>query len=270
MATTRRLSRPTQAPLLAAFLLYASAPQIVAAADAMPFFTQAYFASTCPEGWTSVDGAKGRFVVPAPLGAGVGGFAGDALDGKKPPAHRHQRINGKINLPSKNFVLIGGCCNGSLGDSGDYAVSGASEEASGDLPYAQYGLCIKTSNGDGSAIPSGLMTFMAQTMCPTSWEVENSVAGRYIVALPDNGTPYYQFGGKPLDPSEVRSHVHGVQGKIPFSGHDIAGASGCCASGYASKGDFNIVDTKTAPVAGQPSDSAVQAPYYTALMCRKH
>ncbi len=236
----------------------------------MPFFTQAYFAGTCPEGWTSVDGAKGRFVVPAPLGAGVGGFAGDALDGKKPPAHRHQRINGKINLPSKNFVLIGGCCNGSLGDSGDYAVSGASEEASGDLPYAQYGLCIKTSNGDGSAIPSGLMTFMAQTMCPTSWEVENSVAGRYIVALPDNGTPYYQFGGKPLDPSEVRSHVHGVQGKIPFSGHDIAGASGCCASGYASKGDFNIVDTKTAPVAGQPSDSAVQAPYYTALMCRKH
>lgn len=269
MAITRRFHRPLLAPFSIALLLSALSPQIAAAADAMPFFTEAYFAGACPEGWTSVDGAKGRFVVPAPLGAGVGGFAGDALDGKNAPKHLHERISGKVSLPSKNFVLIGGCCNGNLGDSGEYPVSGASEAASGDLPYAQYGLCIKTSNPDASTVPSGVMTFMAQTLCPATWEAENSVAGRYIVALPDNGTPYYQFGGKPLEPSEVRSHVHGVQGKMAFSGHDIAGASGCCASGYASKGDFSIVDGKTVPVATQPSDSAVQAPYYTALMCKK-
>ncbi|MEG0183396.1 MAG: hypothetical protein RR704_08080 [Stenotrophomonas sp.] len=236
----------------------------------MPLFTQAYFAGTCPEGWIGVDGAKGRFIVPAPLGAGVGGFAGEALDGKKAPQHKHQRIEGKISLPSKNFVLIGGCCNGSLGDSGNYDISGASDEATGDLPYAQYGLCMKTTPDDGSPVPSGVMTFMAQTLCPAAWSVENAVAGRYIVALPDNGTPYYQFGGKPLEPSEVRAHAHGIQGKISFDGHDIAGASGCCASGYASKGDFSVVDAKTVPVTTQPFDSAVQAPYYTALMCRKN
>jgi len=91
-------------------------------------------------------------------GGGVGGFAGAALDGKKAPEHLHDKITGKINLPSKNFILIGGCCNGNLGDSGDYSISGASEAASGDLPYIQYAACIKVANPDGSAISAGVLT----------------------------------------------------------------------------------------------------------------
>jgi hypothetical protein len=256
--------------VLAGLLLCGGAPVVALAGDSMPFLTEAYFPGPCPAGWKSLDGAKGRFLLPSPLGGGVGGFAGVALDGTKAPAHLHEKIAGKINLPSKNFILIGGCCNGNLGDSGDYSISGATSEHSGGLPYIQYSACMKRDDPDGSAIPSGLLIFMAQPTCPDTWQQEAAVSGRYIVALPDNGTPYYSFGGKPLAPSEVRTHVHGVKGKISFGGHDIAGGSGCCAGGYAASGSFDLNDAKTQPVAADEEDSAVQAPYYTALMCRKN
>jgi hypothetical protein len=251
-------------------LLLCGGSSVGLAADAMPFLTQAYFAGPCPEGWKSIDGAKGRFLLPAPFGAGVGGFAGAALDGIKAPAHLHNKITGKINLPSKSFILVGGCCNGNLGDSGDYSISGSTDEASGELPYIQYSACMKRDDPDGSAIPPGLLIFMAQPTCPDKWQQEDALRGRYIIALPNNGTAYYSFGGQPLAPSEVRTHVHSVKGKISFGSHDIAGGSGCCASGYAASGSFDLNDAKTERVATDQDDSAVQAPYYTALMCRKN
>lgn len=270
MATQNLLHKSFMLSILGGLLLWPLTFGVALSADAMPFFTEAYFAGPCPAGWTSLDVAKGRFLIAAPLGSGVGAFAGAALDGKKAPEHLHDEITGNINLPSKNFILIGGCCNGNLGDSGTYGISGPSEAAGGNLPYIQFRACIKGDQPDGSAIPAKLLTFMAQPYCPATWEPENALAGRYVVALPDNGAPYYQFGGKPLGPNEIRTHVHAIKGKVSFGGHEIAGGSGCCASGYAASGDFDLIDAKTKPVASDFEDSAVQAPYYTALMCRKN
>jgi hypothetical protein len=242
------------------------------ASDALPFLTEAYFSGGCPDGWTYLDGAKGRFLLPSPLGAGSGAFSGSALDGNSAPKHRHSKITGTVNLPSKEFILIDGCCNDNLGDSGNRDVSGAAADAEDGLPFIQYAACLKTAQPDQSAVPPGVLIYFALPACPVGWEIETPVQGRYIVGLPDNGTPYFSFGKSPLSPNEVRTHSHSVSGNISFAGHDIAGGSGCCASGYASSGSFAIASTVTVPNpdSSHPNDSAVNAPYYTATMCRKN
>jgi hypothetical protein len=256
---------------MAGLLLAGGAADVAIAADSMPFLTEAYFAGPCPEGWSYLDGAKGRFLVPSPQGAGSGAFAGEALNGRDPPKHKYSKITGSIYLPSKNFVLIGGCCNNNLGDNGDYSISGNTDEVKDNLPYIQYSACLKSAQPDATPVPSGVLTFSALPYCPAGWTEETAVRGRYIIGLPDNGTPYYSFGGDPLAPGEVRANSLPVNGNIQFNGHNIAGASGCCAGGYASSGSFAINGGKTVPNqdAVHPYDSAVQAPYYTGTMCRK-
>jgi hypothetical protein len=253
-------------------LLAGVAANAAIAADSMPFLTEAYFAGPCPEGWVYIDGAKGRFLVPSPLGAGSGSFAGEALDGTKAPSHSYSKMTGSIDLPSKNFILIGGCCNDNLGDSGNYPISGNTDRVTDNLPYIQYSACLKSAQPDATAVPSGVLSFTALPNCAQGWTEETAVRGRYIIGLPDNGTAYFAFGGDPLAPSEVRTNSLPVVGNIQFNGHDIAGGSGCCASGYAASGSFAINGGKTVPNqdSSHPYDSAVQAPYYTATMCRKN
>ena len=256
----------------AGLLLAAGAVNAAIAGDSMPFLTEAYFAGACPDGWAYLDGAKGRFLLPAPLGAGSGAFAGAALDGINPPTTSYSKITGKIDLPSKNFVLISGCCNGSLGDAGNYSISGYTDRVTGNLPYIQYSACLKSAQPDQTAVPPGVLAFSALPQCSKDWTEETAVRGRYIIGLPDNGTPYFSFGGDPLAPNEVRTNSLPVNGNIKFDGHDIAGASGCCAGGYAASGSFatNGGTTVPNPDDGNPYDSAVQAPYYTGTVCRKN
>jgi hypothetical protein len=261
-----------------AALMFAGAAGAAMADDAMPSLTEAYFAGGCPDGWMKLEAAKGRTLLPSPLGAGSGAYAGNALDGLSVPKHRHLQITGTVDVPGTSFILIDGCCNNNLGYSGNRAVSGSTSETEDGLPFIQYSACIKISAPDQSAVPSGILTFYALPMCAAGWQEETAVQGRYIIGLPDNGTPYYSFGGDPLSPNEIRTHTHAVKGNIVFGGHDIAGGSGCCASGYAASGTFPITGGKTTPVVPPPSrsgtaeppDSAVNAPYYTATMCRKN
>lgn len=262
----------TRLSILAGLCLAGGAANAAIAGDSMPFLTEAYFAGPCPDGWMYLDGAKGRFLLPSPLGAGSGAFAGAALDGINPPKNQHSKITGSIYLPSKEFILVDGCCNDNLGDANTYSVSGSADPAEDGLPFIQYSACLKSAQPDQTAIPSGVLTFSALPACPNDWTEETAVRGRYIIGLPDNGTPYFSFGGDPLAPSEVRTHTHSVNGNIQFGGHDIAGGSGCCASGYAASGTFAINGGATVPNPDNthPYDSAVQAPYYTGTMCRKN
>ncbi|HUI98092.1 MAG TPA: hypothetical protein VLX44_20205 [Xanthobacteraceae bacterium] len=258
--------------LVVGLVLAAGAADTAIAADSMPFLTEAYFSGPCPEGWGYLDGAKGRFLVPSPLGAGSGAFAGAALDGINPPTHTYSKIIGSIYLPSKEFILIDGRCNNNLGDANNYPIFGNTEPVKDNLPYIQYSACIKSAQPDQTAVPAGVLTYSALPTCPAGWTEETAVRGRYIIGLPDNGTPYFSFGGDPLAPSEVRTNSLPVNGNISFGGHAIAGGSGCCASGYAASGSFAINGGRTDPNPddAHPYDSAVQAPYYTGTMCRKN
>jgi hypothetical protein len=242
------------------------------AADALPQFTIAYFSGSCPDGWdnTSLASANGRFLIPTMLGGGVGAFSGEALASQQEPSHTHAKATGSISTSSKEYVLVDGCCNNSLGNSGTYTMSGSAQTASSGLPYIQYNACMKqVAPASKTSVPAEVTTFYLLPTCPTGWSPVNSAAGRYLVGLPANGAPSATFGGKALTPGENRTHSHTMNGTMNFPGHDIAGASGCCAHGYAGSGGTGFsgnteVDTT------QSYDSVTQAPYYTATFCRKN
>lgn len=242
------------------------------AADGMPQFTIAYFNGSCPDGWdnTSLASANGRFLIPTILGGGSGAFSGEALASQQQPTHQHAKATGTIATSSKEYVLIGGCCNDSLGDSGTYTMAGSAKTASSGLPYIQYNACMKKdAPADSAKVPAGVTTFNLFPACPTGWNPVNSAAGRYIVGLPANGAPSATFGGKALAPGENRTHTHAMNGTMDFPSHNIAGASGCCAHGYAGSGNTGF-SGNTTPDDSTSYDSATQAPYYTATFCRKN
>ncbi|MGI9280795.1 MAG: hypothetical protein ACR2PX_14395 [Endozoicomonas sp.] len=259
---------------VAAFLTALISP-VLLAGDALPTFTISYFNGACPDGWdnASLSSANGRFLIPSMRGGGVASFVGEALTSQQTPSHTHADATGSISTSSKEFILIDGCCNDSLGDSGTHSMSGSTESASGNLPYIQYNACIKTATPESSAgtLPSGLMTYYMMPQCEaSSWTPVYAADGRYPVGLPASGLPGATFGGKALSPGEIRTHDHSMGGTINLPGHDIAGGSGCCAHGYAGAGDTNFTGSTVVDTSSSKYDSAVQAPYYTATFCRKN
>ena len=262
MIKTRRL-------LVALGALVSASPAL--ASDALPQFTIAYFNGSCPEGWdnSSLGDADGRFLVPTMPGGGVGSFAGKVLASQQEPTHEHRKASGSISTSSKQFILVGGCCNNSLASAGTHAMTGAAAPASDNLPYIQYNVCMKLTLPVTTAeVPTGLSTFYMLPTCPRGWNTVNAAAGRYIVGLHTTGIPGATYGGKPLAPGETRVHSHAMDGTMNLAAHKIAGASGCCAKNYAGSGDVNFTG-KTEVDGTSAYDSVAQAPYYTGTFCRK-
>lgn len=251
----------------AAFLFYPAAGAL--AQDAMPMFSIAYFDGPCPTGWDSaaLASANGRTLLPTPRGGGAGGFVGEALGSQAEPEHSHTTASGSIDSPAKEFVLIDGCCNESLGHSGTHSMSGSAAENTSGLPYIQYNACLKNSAPDTGTLPSGML-FFSLLQCSGTSTAYNPAAGRYIVGLNPNGQPAATFGGANLQPSEIRTHTHDMAGTMSFGEHDIAGASGCCAHDYAGSGNVNFTGSTGVDTSADKYDAAVQAPYYTAFMCQ--
>lgn len=241
------------------------------AADALPQWTISYFNGACPEGWQVFEGAKGRFLMPTMEGGGSGAFKGPALASEETPKHSHGAAVGEIAVDSREFILVGGCCNKSLGASGNHAMSGATTAAAEGLPYIQYLACLKTAETATGSVPSGVMAYNLFPFCPAGWSEVFSAKGRYPVGLPAAGAPGAAFGGPPLKAGEYRVHHHAMNGEITFAGHAIAGGSGCCADGYAAAVKTGFTGhTEPHPSDQDPFDSAAQAPYYTATLCQKN
>jgi hypothetical protein len=256
-----------------ALVLLSTIPATFLANDAMPLNTISYFNGACPDGWNNaaLSSASGRFLIPSMQGGGVFSFAGEALTSQQTPSHAHASATGSIDLPAKEFILIDGCCNDSLGHSGTHNMSGSAKTGSSDLPYIQYNACMKTEAPSGKeTVPSGVSTFFMSPICPTGWTLQTSASGRYIVGRPDQGVPGATFGGKPLIPGEIRTHSHDMGGTMNLPEHNIAGGSGCCAHGYAASGNTKFSgNTNVDTNAGGKYDSATQAPYFTLTFCRK-
>lgn len=253
---------------LALFLVSGSVATVALAQDPLPSLTIAYFNGACPPGWDnlSLADARGRTLLPTPRGGGAGGFRGEPLNSQQEPRHRHAKATGSINSPAKSFVLIDGCCT-DLGRSGTYSMEGSTETAGGGPPYIQYNACLKLgSPSGGGTVPSGLMTF-SLLPCSGIFSEYTAASGRYIVGLNPNGQPAATFGGPNLQPSEVRTHSHAMNGSMSFPEKDIAGAQGCCAHNYAASGSVGFSGSTQVDTQSSQYDSAVQAPYYTAFFC---
>jgi hypothetical protein len=237
--------------------------------DSMPMLSIAYFNKACPDGWdnTSLASAAGRTLLPTPLGGGAGGFIGEPLSSQEAPSHAHAKATGSITSPAKEFVLIDGCCNDNLGHSGTYGMTGSADTGHSGLPYIQYNACMKTGKPSPGQIPSGLLSF-SLIPCAAPFTAYNAAAGRYVVGLNPNGQPAATFGGPNLQPGEIRTHSHTMNGSMSFPEHDIAGASGCCAHNYAASGSHGFTGDTDVDTNSSKYDSAVQAPYYTAYLCQ--
>jgi hypothetical protein len=258
----------TSLSLIALLLLTCYLAPAARAADPMPTFTVAYFNGACPAGWTeqSLASAVGRILLPTPRGGGASGFVGDALASQEEGSHAHGKATGSITSAAKEFVLIGGCCNGSLGHSGTYSMNGSAKTGHSGLPYLQLMACVKTDPPSTGSIPADILVFSI-VPCAAPFTPYNAAAGRFVVGLNPNGQPAATFGGANLQPSEVRTHSHTMNGSMSFPQHDIAGASGCCAHNYAQSGSVGFTGNTVVDTSVGPFDSAVQAPYYTLFLC---
>jgi hypothetical protein len=259
-AVTNSASDPSAAPDLAAPADLAQPPGDSLPRGAVSFYNRA----SCPGGWEPLAMAKGRTVVPRvgsdPAGAdpAVGEPLGDSED--RPHGHA---VSASLDLPAVSYVGIAGEANHGVGRAGKTAVTAAASPVSAGLPYVQLLICHKTAEADPAQrpAPAGLLMFFLLPECPSGWVQAGLSQGRFLVGLPDTGTPGQTFGGPPLAPSEKRAHRHELKGTIKTSSHGIALLSGGGAGGYARD------DSHAYQIASEETSATL--PYLQLLQCQR-
>jgi hypothetical protein len=228
------------------------------AGDGFPRGAISYFLGTlCPAGWAPYSEAVGRTIVPVAAAAYAGATAGAALGVNETRAHRHD-LSTSVDLPSVSYAGIAGEANHGVARSG--AITGASTtaETTTDVPYVQLRVCRKQTDPGERAAPSGVIAFFAGA-CPAPWTPATALTGRYLVAKPAGAMGGATFGGDPLAPGELRTHMHSVTASVAAPSHGIALAGGCCAGGYGAAGSRSVSAT-AAP-------AAIDMPYVQLVAC---
>jgi hypothetical protein len=226
--------------------------------DGFPRGAISFFLGTlCPGGWSPYAEAVGRTIVPVAAATDAGGTAGAALGVNETRTHRHA-LSTSVDLPSVSYAGIAGEANHGVARSGAIAGSSATAETIADVPYVQLRACRKQTDPGERAAPSGVIAFFAGA-CPAPWTPATALTGRYLVAKPTGATGGATFGGDPLAPGELRTHVHAVTATVAAPSHGIALAGGCCAGGYGAAGSRSVNAT-AAP-------AAIDMPYVQLVAC---
>ncbi len=231
--------------------------------DGLPTHAVAWFSTqACPLGWTAVDEAAGRTILPTPTGGTLGATLGAPLRTGERRTHGHAAKT-KVDVPAQSFAAIGGSGNDGLASAGSLDVDVPLDPASSELPYVQLLACEKLSIAAPWAgpLPAGMTSFFRLAACPDGWGPIAVASGRFLVGLPDKGTPAAAFGGGPLSDLESRGHDHVVTGSLATSPNGVALLSGCCADGYAKNGSY--------PISVTADRSPVDLPYVQLPFCVK-
>eukprot|EP00042_Codosiga_hollandica_P033405 m.222650 g.222650 ORF g.222650 m.222650 type:complete len:365 (-) comp54178_c0_seq8:112-1206(-) len=217
--------------------------QDTAAYYTLPAGIVGYFTSNttaCPSGWNEYLASNGRFIIP-------GYDQSQAIASKSLPlgnledrTHTHT-FTSQINTGSVSYVGVDGCCNDYPSSDGTYPVSGQALSASTGLPYIQLLTCISTGFSTKITMPTNAYLMQTDDQCPQGWELVTDISGRFIVALPEDGTAGASFGGASIDQGgDQPVHNHTVSGSISLPNTSVELASGCCASGYAEAGNVEF------------------------------
>jgi hypothetical protein len=229
--------------------------------DGLPQGAVSFFRATaCPPGWAVYSDGAHRTIVPSPDDVGL--TRGLPLSSGAPlPTHGHAGA-ASVELPDVSYVGAGGGGNGGVAPAGATGFGVAIQPASPDLPYLQLLVCRKTDAPDKRVPPAppGLLTFFVTPTCPPGWTAADDER-RFLVGLPEGGTPGATFGGAPLGSGEQRGHGHTLAGQVTTQSHGIALASGCCAGGYAQNGTHAFAGT------GEAGEAVL--PYVQLRLCRK-
>jgi len=230
--------------------------------DAVPFGTIAYFSPTvsqCPDNWKSFDGANGRFIIPGYSGEGVIPSEAEPLASGQDILHGHAfQIN--ITTNEASYAGIDGCCNSGPAADGSYTTDVNGDPVSSGLPYIQLLTCVSQDPTFNSSFPPGTLLYN-EVGCTNGWNSTDDVAGRFVVALPENGVPGATFGTNSFRPGESDSpfHDHTYSGSVTTSSTGVGLASGCCGGGYVMNQAYYFD--------GVTSSDAVDLPYMSVPMC---
>jgi hypothetical protein len=220
--------------------------------DILPQGAVSFFrATSCPDGWALFTDAAGRTIVPTITGE-LGRISGQALANVMLRPHGHL-ASAKASLDSVSYV-------GATG--GDHGFEPIVQPAIADLPFVQLLVCKKLSapRPGHAPAPSGMLVFVAAPACPGGWRV-SEIESRFLVGLPEGGTPGASFGGAPLADGETRTHTHPIGGTLGTSSHGIALASGCCGGGYGKNGTYEL--------SGSTDAADATPPYLQLMACQK-
>jgi len=230
--------------------------------DSVPFGTVAYFSPTvtaCPDQWTPFDTASGRFMIPGYDGDGIITSQSLPLSSGEDRIHGHI-FNLTITTDDVSYEGIDGCCNDSPAASGTYVSDADADTISSGLPYLQLLTCVSQIPTFNSSFPPGTLLYN-EVSCNSGWNATNDVAGRFLVALPENGVPGATFGTNSLRPGESDSplHDHEFSGSFSTNSCGVGLASGCCGDGYAKNEQYYFN--------GQTSTDPVDLPYVSVPLC---
>ena len=259
---------------MAVACLAASRIDAQTATDPYPQNSIAFFnAGVCPGGWEPYGDGNGRFVIPVNVSSGVGDRVLSPLSSGQDPTHTHE-FSSFIEVKRVRYAGSSGGGNTNLGSAGKKEFSGITKETGSNVPYIQLLICIKNATPGAGTIPSGVTSFFRDLSCPAGWSNITSTLGRFLLALPLDGSVQKTSGGLPLAPDENRVHRHKFSGSVETTSHGIAGASGCkallpCAKGYAKNGTYSYNKETDSGDSRKTEPGAANLPYIQLLQCKK-
>jgi hypothetical protein len=228
--------------------------------------------NSCPTNWTPATDSKnslvnGAFVMPfeAPPDDTVGNMVGTPYENGGQGAHTHS-MTVDIDLNSIQYKKFAGGCK-YLTSAGTQSFSGTTDEASNSVRYVQLLLCERDPNLSPSNLPTGvptnIVTFFGSQNCPTAWKPSATGSGRFLVGLPDGGTPNESFGSStPLKaPRDRIAHNHAFTGSVDIStAQPVALAKGSSGTSYGRHDTYGYSGTK--------GSGDLDLPYLTSAICQ--
>ncbi len=233
----------------------------------------------CPANWQPAIGypqgntesapsspVDGYFVMPfeAPPDGTVGTLVGNPYGNGEQRTHSHA-LTSSISLGSYQYeVFLGSCSN--LTSDGAHSFSGTTSASFDNVPYVQLLMCEREPNFSSAnppPVPSDIVTFFSSQNCPYPWKSSSTGTGRFLVGLPDGGTPNEAFGsGTPLtNPGDRIPHSHGLKGSITLSNvQHVALAKGSDSDKFGTTGTYEY--------GGTTNPANFDLPYLTTANCQ--
>lgn len=214
----------------------------------------------CPDNWSTMTDANGRILIP---GYAQGGSMQNNASSLRSGEDRQHSHSFSIDFPvtDVSYAGAGGCCDSGPASHEDLTVATTTDSTSTGLPYVQLLTCVNQVPTFNHTFPADALTF-SSINCPPGWDVVNEVSGRFLVALPANGSPGASFGGDSIPSASTAnpSHNHHVAGELNLPSVGVGLASGCCDHGYVGAGTYGY--------SGDTESVSELLPYTMVPLCR--
>ena len=160
--------------------------------DGLPFPTIALFnLEQCPgANWAPLPGSSAKFLLPLPPNMAVGDTS-TRWSNPSEAAHIHQV---GFTIPTGELLSSWGCSTKDFAapQSQIYAI-GSTDSVYYTVPFVNLLACQKQYSGPDEKFEPGVTIFYGMNGCPNNWTRVTNASGRFLIGLPENGTPGENF-----------------------------------------------------------------------------